>query len=75
MEAMVWDGTTEALVKLEKWMDEGPQADFTAADVPIIVTTKEGDTKGRLGDFVLRTPDGELIVARQIHAFYTVDLG
>lgn len=58
MQAIIWDGSTEALMQIEEWMGDGPEADYTRDDIPITCITPHGDTRAQLGDIIVRLPEG-----------------
>jgi hypothetical protein len=60
IDAVLWDGSTEALIQIEKWIGDGAQIDFTKEDLPGIIPTSLGGVTFRLGDYVIRGVKGEV---------------
>ena len=57
VEAVLWDGSIEALIKIEEMIGDGPQADFTKSGEEYgqcIIPTLEGDMKGNIGDWIIK---------------------
>ena len=62
VEAVLWDGSIEALMKIEEMIGDGPQADFTKSGDEhgqCIIPTLEGDMKANVGDWIIRGVRGE----------------
>jgi hypothetical protein len=60
IDAVLWDGSTEALIQIEEWIRDGAQIDFTKEDLPGIIPTSLGGVTFRLGDYVIRGVKGEV---------------
>jgi len=65
VEAVKWDGSAEAHCLIEEWVGDGIEADFTKADVPIIIPTLEGDYRAHLGDYIIKGIKDEIYPCRE----------
>lgn len=69
IEAVQWDGSTEALLQIKEWLRQTRQGYSTRADyikpgVPCVIVTLEGDMTARKGDWIIRGVKGELYPCR-----------
>lgn len=61
IEAILWDGSTDAIMEIENWIGDGCQADFTKSkkEPTCIIPSSKGDYLANFGDYIIKGVKGE----------------